>query len=105
MPTSSVQVGLLHGIAVLGHLMHGLWIVPALYWMRGKPKEIRRYLSVLMVTVMVPYLLVIGFIIAPGRDWTRILIWLKGSAGLSPDRSWAWHYGGLEGPWIWLKST
>ncbi len=100
-----VWVGLLHAAAVLGHLMHFLWAIPALYWMWGHPNAIRRYLKVLFLATTIPYALVLIFVIAPNRDFAHTLIWLKGSAGLTPDRSWAWHFPGKAGPWIWLKST
>jgi hypothetical protein len=44
-------------------------------------------------------------VIAPGRDPGRILTWIKGSAGLTPDRSWSWHSAGWIGFWLWFKST
>jgi hypothetical protein len=100
-----VWVGLLHAGAVLGHLMHVLWAVPALYWMWGKPKAIRQYLVTLFLATAIPYALVLAFVVAPRHDLFHILIWLKGSAGLTPDRSWAWHSAGWTGPWQWLKST
>ncbi len=98
-------VGLLHAGAVLGHLMHVLWAVPAIYWMWGKPKAIRSYLVTFALATAIPYALVLLLVVAPGRDLAHILIWLKGSAGLTPDRSWAWHSAGWTGPWQWLRST
>jgi len=104
-----VWVGLLHGAAILGHQMHALWIIPALYWMKqdknSSPLALYQYLTPLALITVVPYLLVLGFVIAPGRDLGHILIWLKGSAGLTPNRDWAWHFPGWNGPWIWIKST
>jgi len=98
-------VGLLHAGAVLGHVMHAMWIVPAIYWMWGDIKAIRQYAMTLAVATVLPYALVLCFVVIPGRDWARILIWLKGSAGLTPDRRWAWHSPGWIGPWQWLRST
>ena len=100
-----IWVGLLHAAAILGHMMHFLWVVPALYWMWDHPNAIRRYLKVLFLATTIPYVLVLAYVIAPRRDVAHILIWLKGSAGLTSDRSWAWHFPGKTGPWIWLKST
>jgi hypothetical protein len=97
-------VGLLHGAAVLGHIIHLIWVVPAVYWMGGNRKAIRRYVMTLGAAVLLPYLLVLAFVIAPGRDAHHIRIWLEGSAALTPDRHWSWHFGGWSGPWIYLKS-
>jgi len=107
------QVGLLHGAAVLGHLMHFLWALPALFWIATECRRLRistgkpisQYLGSLAAATIIPYVLVVGFVIAPGRDLHRVAVWLKGSAGLTPDRHWAWHSGGWSGPWVWLKST
>jgi hypothetical protein len=89
--------------------MHLIWIVPALYWMRRESdfnsRNLWRYLGSLAAVVLVPYALVVAFVIAPSRDLTHILIWLKGSAGLNRDRHWAWHFPGWTGPWLWFKST
>jgi len=104
-PKKYLWVGILHGAAVLGHLMHMLWAIPALYWMHKEKQVVRPYLLSLGLVTILPYLLVLGLVIAPGRDLAHILIWLKGSAGLTADRSWAWHSVGWTGPWIWLKST
>jgi len=112
-PYKYIEVGILHGAAVLGHLMHLLWAIPALYWICEEcriihlslPKAVRQYLLSLGLLTAVPYLLVITFVIAPGRDLAHVLIWLKGSAGLTRDRSWAWHSAGWSGPWVWFKST
>ncbi len=104
-PKRSVWVGMLHGAAVLGHLMHFLWVIPALFWFKNDQKAIRPYITTLLLTTITPYVLVVGFVIAPGRDLHRILIWLKGSVGLTADRHWSWHSVGWQGPWIYTKST
>ena len=98
-------VAILHAGAVLGHVMHVLWVIPALYWMWGDEAAIKRYLSLVALFTIIPYLLVLGFVIVPVRGAAHTLIWLKGSAGLTLDRRWAWHFPGLKGPWIYLKST
>jgi hypothetical protein len=108
-----IYVGILQGAAVLGHLMHVLWTIPALYWMVDEcrhlhisvHKVLRQYVASLGLVTLVPYILVVVLVIAPGRDLNRIAIWLKGSAGLTQDRHWAWHWSGWSGPWIWLRST
>jgi len=108
-PQKYVWTGTLHGMAILGHQMHLLWIVPAVFWIRQEPdfqrRNLARYLGTLVAVVLIPYMLVLAFVIAPGRDFFHILSWLKGSAGLTPDHHWAWHFPGWAGPWIWLKST
>lgn len=100
-----IWVGLLHAGAILGHVLHVLWVIPALYWMWGDRKAIQKYLAFASLGTAIPYVMVLAFVIAPGRSLARILIWLKGSAALTPDRSWAWHFPGPTGPWLWLKST
>ncbi len=108
-PSKYILAGLFHGLAVLGHIMHVLWIIPALFWIRRSPMATRssflRYLLPLALTTVIPYLIVLLFVIAPSRDLAHVLIWLKGSAGLTPDRHWAWHSVGWTGPWVWLSST
>ncbi len=100
-----IFVGILHGAAVLGHVMHILWTIPALYWIGRNLKAVRQYFAFLLLMTFIPYLLVVGLVVMPGRDSRRVLIWLKGSVGLTPDRSWAWHWPGWNGPWVWLRST
>lgn len=103
-------VGFLHGLAVLGHMMHVLWIAPALYWIYAGSRpidesyaRIRAYLSVLGLTVVIPYLSVFFFVLLPSRrGFPWLLTWLKGSAGLTPDRHFAWHLaGGWKAPFQW----
>ena len=104
-----LQVGLLHGLAVLGHVMHFIWLIPVLYWMRReaafKRKALEQYVGSLAATTIVPYAIVLLVVILPARDSTHLSLWLKGSVGLSSDRRWVWHFAGWSGPWIWLKST
>ncbi len=108
-----IYVGILHGAAVLGHVMHALWVIPATYWIIGECRHrrmsvsepIRQYLLSAGLVTSLAYVAVLAFVIAPGRDAHHIAIWLKGSAGLTHDRLWQWHFPGWSGPWIWLKST
>jgi len=112
-PLKYAWVGLLHGAAILGHVLHALWAVPALYWLwkdcgespDARSKALWQYGSVLAAMTLVPYAWVIAGVIAPGRRWGRIFFWLKGSAAITPDRHFAWHSVGWTGPWMWLKST
>jgi len=112
-PNKSIWVGLLHGAAVLGHLMHVLWMIPALYWMwddsranaESMTKTFFQYGVALGSSIVIPYAWVLARVIVPGHDRTHILFWLRGSAGLSPDRSWQWHFAGWSAPWVWLKSS
>ena len=108
-PNKYLWVGMLHGLAILGHIMHVLWIVPALYWMQRDVKplapRVKPYLISLAATTILPYWIVIQGVVAPGRNHAHLMLWIRGSAGLTPDRSWGWHSAGLAGPWIWLKST
>lgn len=113
-PNKYRWAGLLHGIGMLGHLMHGLWIAPALYWMATEPESPGTsraqnritYLRWLAATVVTPYLLVISLVIAPTlRTKSAFGNWIKGSLGLTQDRRIAWHTEGWSGPLTWLKST
>lgn len=112
-PRKWMWVGLLQGIAILGHLMHFLWCIPALYWiMKGNSSlEARRhqamtYLGILTIAVLIPYALAFFFAVKPNLPGDMQLSnWLKGSLGLTPDRRIAWHWSGGNTPGIWLKAT
>lgn len=111
-PWKYAKVGLWHGLAVLGHVMHLLWLIPALYWIRqerpaaDRRRDIRTYLTWLLASVAIPYLLVLVTVILPGPGKRgRLWIWLKGSAALTADRHWHWHSAGWVGPLIWCRTT
>lgn len=106
-------VGFFHGLGVLGHLMHVLWAVPAIFWIYSN-HEFRRtaalernvYLRWLAATITVPYFLVFGFVIRPSHAGRESLFnWLKGSVGLNADRHFQWHSEGWAGPLLWLRTT
>lgn len=107
------SIGILHGLAVLGHIVHVLWLIPALYYwryanadLRTAKRHMRRYSLVMGSTVLLSYALVILSLFQPwARGWRVVSIWLKGSAGLTADRHWQWHFPGLTGPLTWLKAT
>ncbi len=104
-PKKYIWVGLLHGGAVLGHIMHVLWMIPVLYWMYEECRRLHRPAQTIHSAILFflrsscRYSLLSSHFLRH-RAWTRhrgrMWIWLKGSAGLTPDRSWAWHCGGLE---------
>jgi hypothetical protein len=107
-PTSSrmKQVGIWHGVAVLGHLVHGLWIIPALYWIYKEKLPWRSYLAAFAGTVTLAYSAVAFFVLRPYHGhgpWLNH--WLKGSLGLSADRSMAWHWPGWNGIFQWAQAT
>lgn len=110
-PLHLIGVGLLHGFAVLGHVLHGLWLAPAFYWIWNSQKSKRagalaRYVTTFAATVAFPYTLVIVFALLPNdRSFHDIVVWLKGSAGLTPDRHWSWHTAGWSGPLQWLRAS
>jgi len=103
-------VGGLHAGAVLGHIVHVLWIVPALYWLikenpHARSIKIFAYLLTLGLGTIVPYALVIGFIILPHQDTRWLLKWLMGSAALNPHSVFQWHFAGWTGPLVWAGTT
>lgn len=108
------QVGFWHALATLGHLMHWVWIVPASFFLwrqarresRSPIAALQRYWGTLTFGLIIPYALVLAMVLTPsGKGWGWISIWLKGSAGLTPDRQFAWHWGGWHGPLEWLRAT
>lgn len=104
-----IGVGVFHGLSMLGHLLHGLWCIPALYILHAEGGGRRRwgYYGVsLALTVGLPYaLVIIGVLVPSGKGLEWILIWLKGSAGLTPSREFAWHWHGWDAPWVWAQTT
>src|SRR6185295_2605938 len=63
-----LRVGALHAAAVLGHIVHVIWIVPALYWLvkenpRTRRKDLHDYLWALGLGTIIPYVLVIALVI------------------------------------------
>jgi hypothetical protein len=100
------HIGFWHAFAVLGHVVHGLWIIPALYWIHREKLPLRPYLVTLIGIVGTAYGLVALFVLRPyqaGSAWFSH--WVKGSLGLTADRSIAWHWPGWIGPWRWLHAT
>jgi hypothetical protein len=105
------KVGLLHAGAILGHIVHVLWVIPAVYWIwsqsdRAIRQKLKIYLGTTTAATIIPYALVIGLIIVP-RQWNdRWLVrWLMGSAALNPTSVFQWHLPGWTGPLQWLKTT
>jgi hypothetical protein len=104
-------VGLLHAGAILGHIVHVLWTVPALYWLlKDHPtdwrKPLRQYAVPLTLCTVLPYTAVIAGVIVP-QGWSdRWLVkWLMGSAALNPTSVFQWHSAGWVGPLQWLSTT
>ena len=76
-----IATGFFHGIAVLGHITHLLWVVPALYalWtdprLSKKKEGIAKYLLTLALTAGIPYLWVMGFIVGPHYGFVPLRLW------------------------------
>jgi hypothetical protein len=106
-------IGLLQGLTALGHIVHVLWSIPALYWLikESGPRERRSnviaYFSCLLPAIIFPYLLVLLFLIWPHHPQQAWLErWFLGSAALDAAGRFAWHGGeGWEGPFIWLWTS
>ncbi len=109
-PRKWMYVGALHAAAVLGHIVHVLWVLPALFWLHSDAgysrQKWRQYLSTLAAGILVPYALVIGIFIllnlAPA-NW--LMRWLMGSAALSSNSLFTWHWAGWTGPIAWAMTT
>ncbi len=106
-----VRVGALHVGAVLGHIVHVLWVIPALYWLwkehpRTPNRPLRHYLTTLGLGILVPYAFVIAFVIVPHQWNDRWLMkWIMGSAALNPNSVFQWHSAGWKGPLEWVFTT
>jgi hypothetical protein len=105
------RVGALHAVAILGHIVHVLWIIPAAYllWKENsniRVKQIRRYLLTLATVTLLPYLLVLVFVVSPTHmqdPWMKK--WLLGSLALNAQSAFQWHSAGWVGPFQWAKTT
>lgn len=86
------RAGLLHGLAVLGHAGHVMFLPAALYLFQGRKKDIPRYLAALAAAVVAAYGLVALFIVRP-QTYHEWRVWLLGSAALTLDKSFQWHGG------------
>ncbi len=105
-PARMKQVGVWHGVAVLGHLVHVLWIIPACYLVYKEKLPWRPYLISFIGTVTAAYAAVAFFVLRPYHGqgpWLNH--WLKGSLGLTTDRSLAWHWPGWGGVFQWAQAT
>jgi len=101
----SWALGAWHALAILGHIVHVLWIFPLYVYLRNDRPTLKRYAIAVTSFVGVAYALVAVFVIAPYQGEAQWLShWLKGSLGLTPDRSIAWHWHGFVGAWLWLKT-
>jgi len=99
-------IGFWHALAIGGHLVHGLWLIPALYLMRKRQLPLKPYLLTVFSVVIGAYTAVTLFVVVPYHGQGPWLSnWFKGSLGLTQDRSIGWHWPGISGPWLWLKAT
>ncbi|MCX5788987.1 MAG: hypothetical protein NTX64_10850, partial [Elusimicrobia bacterium] len=99
-----VLVGLLQAGAVLGHVGHAMFTVPALALLPDRRSR-RRYLWALCAATGAAYLVAIVFFVHP-RTLDELRIWLLGSAALPVDRSFEWHGGyslGALVDWVRVK--
>jgi len=100
------KVGIWHGVAILGHLVHGLWLIPATVYLWRQKNSLRAYWAALGATVFTAYAGVAVFVLRPyqgEQNW--FAHWIKGSLGLTPDRSIAWHSEGWGGIIDWVVAT
>jgi hypothetical protein len=110
-PQKWARVGALHAAAVLGHIVHVLWIVPALYLLwkenpRARGKNLRHYLATLAAVTGIPYILVIVLLVAPPQlhpGWMDK--WLMGSLALNATSTFQWHSAGWAGPFLWVSTS
>ena len=110
-PHKWFRMGLLHAAAILGHIVHAIWIIPVLFWMhhenpKAKMRHLRQYLWPLILATVIPYAAVITFILQPKQWNDRWMIkWLMGSASLNPDSLLQWHVAGWSSPIQWALAT
>jgi hypothetical protein len=110
-PRKWLRIGLLHAGAVLGHVIHVLWIVPALYWLKKEhpqswKRPLTQYVFPLGVGIVVPYsLALLGVILPYSKSAHWVWKWLMGSAVLNPNSVFQWHSGGWGGPLQWAKTS
>jgi len=111
-PESSAKwrrIGWLHAGAILGHIVHVLWIIPAIYWLTRENtveqrRKIRDYGLRLALGVGIPYLLVVFYMLGIKVNLHWFAKWLLGSASLNPNSLFAWHFAGVGAPleWLWV---
>ncbi len=105
------RLALWHSMAMLAHGANVLWTPVALYalWRsRQDPArrrtDVSRYLLASALCVLAVYMAAIVLAIEPA-DLRELKIWLIGTAGLTPDRSFAWHgpLNPVRGLLDWLR--
>lgn len=94
-----VRLGLWLAAAALGHVGH-LMAAPALAWLLVKKRgrgPAARALAALAAALLACYAAA-GLLAVRPASWDELRLWLLGSAALTPDRSFAWHFvsGGLS---------
>jgi hypothetical protein len=85
-------VGLLHGLAILGHVGNAMFILCAAFLLRGGGRakyNWPRYAAALAFTVLAAYAAAAIWCVRP-RTADEWRIWLLGSAALSKNRSFVW---------------
>lgn len=93
-----------HALAVLGHVIHILFALPVLYRFLKKDRRpgaaFRTYAGWTAALVAGAYAAALLAWVRPaGLDGLRV--WLLGSAALTPDRSFRFHFAEGFGPWTW----
>jgi len=94
--------GLFHGLALLGHVGHAMFLFCAAFLLRrpGRTTSLwLRYAAALAVTVLAAYAAAALWCVQPrtAKDWR---LWLLGSAALTVQRDFSWH-GGYS--WVNLR--
>jgi len=107
---SPARIGLLHGLACLGHIVNVMMVLPCLWillYRAPAPKEkiLGAYFASLIAVVGGAYALTILFI-KNIKSPLQILAWFLGSASGGTQNLMHWH-GGLSGASLaqWLKMT
>lgn len=99
-------IGAWHALAILGHVVHVLWAIPALYWIRKNRLPWKSYVTTMIGLVVLAYAEVWFCVLRRHHGQGAWLsYWIKGSLGLTTNRSIAWHWPGWSGPWQWLQAT
>ena len=86
-----VLLGLLQAGAILGHVGHVMFAIPALALLPDARAR-KRYLWALCAATVAAYVAAVLIFVRP-RTLDELRIWLLGSAALPVDRSFKWHGG------------
>lgn len=105
---SPVLLGALHALAVMGHIINGVF-APVVLWFlycshpRSWKGPALRYLVSAALMILAVYSSIFWFILR-ARTWPRALAWVLGDAGMGTSLRW---HGSLHwlGLWQWIRTT